>query len=118
MTPPNPEPAVPEDLADWLHGSRTLAQAQRDSGLSRQRLWALMDSGVVRFRVVDERGTRIVAWLDVVKYVASLPTESPEPAGRNALGGRINRKAEHAGTGVTGVGSSAVSTPKKKGGKR
>ena len=77
MESPTHEPTA-EELAVWLPGSRTVTQASRESGLSEVKLFALMNEGVVRWRVKDERGTRLVAWGDVVRYVASLPSVSPQ----------------------------------------
>lgn len=49
-----------------------MKQARVETGLSRQELFALMASGEVRWCVKDMKGTRLLAWGDLVKYVASL----------------------------------------------
>lgn len=61
------------DIAAWLPGSRTVRQAQADFGLSRNRLFALMKSGTLRWKVVDEQGARLIAVVDLARYVAGLP---------------------------------------------
>lgn len=74
LTPPSAE-----ELAIWAQGSRTVRQAVKDTGLSRDDLFALMKDGTLRWRVKDLMGTRLIAWSDLVKYVASLPREAKKP---------------------------------------
>lgn len=75
-----PRPAEPparrapsaEELAIWAQGSRTVRQAHEHTGLGRDELFALMKDGTLRWCVKDLKGTRLIAWADLVRYVASL----------------------------------------------
>jgi hypothetical protein len=61
------------ELAAWSAGSRTVRQAVKETGLSRQVLFSLMRDGTIRYRVADLKRTRLLNWADVVRYLASLP---------------------------------------------
>jgi hypothetical protein len=61
------------ELAAWGQGSRTVRQTRETTGLSRQMLFALMRDGTLRWKSVGLKRTRLIAWGDVVKYLASLP---------------------------------------------
>jgi hypothetical protein len=67
-----------EELALWAQGSRTVNQAVRETGLTRDDLFALMKAGAVRWKVKDLKGTRLIAWGDLVRFVASLPSAAPK----------------------------------------
>lgn len=73
MTATEAPAAEPVEPGDWIHGSRTVAQAERDTGLSRDTLWALMREGAVRSKVHSGRKTRLICWLDLARYIAALP---------------------------------------------
>jgi len=68
----------------WLLGSRTVAQAQRETGLSRQQLFALMADGTLTWKPHGGRDTRLIAWQTIVDYLESLP--DPEPAQHEGAG--------------------------------
>lgn len=59
----------------WLRGARTVSQAQDETGLSRDELFALMGSGVLRWFSHGGRRTRIIAWGDLVDYLDRLHRE-------------------------------------------
>jgi len=65
-------PPTEADLAIWAQGSRTVTQAREETGLSRQELFAGMEDGTFRYCVKDAKGTRLIAWADIVRYLASL----------------------------------------------
>ena len=46
----------------WSRGARTVSQAQDETGLSRNELWDLMNSGELPWFAHGGRGTRLVAW--------------------------------------------------------
>ena len=62
-----------EEVAVWLAGARTVRRAMEDFCLSRQELFAGMADGRFRWRVKDERKTRLIAVADLARYVAGLP---------------------------------------------
>lgn len=66
-------PATAPAGSVWAMGSRTVKQAQRETGLSRQELWALMGAGTLVWKAHGGRGTRLIAWRSVVEYLESLP---------------------------------------------
>jgi hypothetical protein len=72
-------PPSAEDLAIWAQGSRTVRQAMKDTGLSRDDLFALMKDGTLHWCTKDLMGTRLIAWSDLVKFVASLPRVAKKP---------------------------------------
>lgn len=67
------EPSA-EDVAVWLPGALTVRQARREFNLSAHELRALMADGTLRYRIRDLKGTRLIARIDLARYVASLPT--------------------------------------------
>lgn len=69
-----------DDLAIWSQGARTVSQARREFNLSRQDLFTLMEDGVLRYCVKDLKRTRLIAYGDLVKYVASLYAAQALPA--------------------------------------
>lgn len=66
------KPTAAEE-AIWAQGSRTVRQAAAESGIPKKRIYALVKAGVVRAKVRDEKGTLVILWADLAKYVASLP---------------------------------------------
>lgn len=66
--PPTAPPASP-----FLAGALSVRAAMAEFSLSRQRLWELMQSGVVAWRVLDRRGARLLSRSDLARYVESLP---------------------------------------------
>jgi hypothetical protein len=74
MVPPTAlTPPSAEDLAIWAQGARTMKQAMQEFGLTYDTLLALIKDGTLRFRIRDLMGTYLIARVDLVKYVASLP---------------------------------------------
>ena len=65
--PPTAAPSV------WSQGARTVSQLRKETGLSRQAIWRLMNDGTFAWRVAGGRGTRLVSWASVVRYLESLP---------------------------------------------
>lgn len=76
VRPAIPQPSA-DDIAIWSLGSRTVRQAVAETGLSRDELFVLMKEGVLRWKAKDLNGTRIIAWSDLVRYIASLSTTAP-----------------------------------------
>lgn len=78
-------PARPDELAElaaseWFYGARTVAQAIDETGLSRDKLFELMADGVLRWKPHGGRGTRLIVWIDLVKYLDGL--DGPDAADR------------------------------------
>jgi hypothetical protein len=71
LTTARPEPTA-EDHAVFAGGARTVRQARAETGLSRQELFALMESGEVRWATKDMKNTRLLSWADLTRYLASL----------------------------------------------
>jgi hypothetical protein len=70
-----PATATPteEDIAIWSQGARTVKNAMAEFNLSRAQLWALMNDGTLRWCAQDGyRGTRLIAYADLVRFVAGL----------------------------------------------
>ena len=65
----------------FLRGARTVANAIAETNLSRQELFALMDAGRVRWFAHGGRGTRFIAWGDLVDYLDELDRRHEAGAG-------------------------------------
>lgn len=74
MSGPNAKLGKPTaaDLAIWAQGSRTVRQAVADTGLDRNELFELMKAGTLRWVAKNPKGTRLIAYADLVRYVAAL----------------------------------------------
>ena len=83
-----PHTPTAAEIELWLPGAVTVTQATERFGLSRDELFAAMHEGALRFKVKDERGTRLIAVLDLATYVASLPDRLPEPRRRPPVKGK------------------------------
>jgi hypothetical protein len=73
----DPTPPTPPVESIWSRGSRTVTQVGAETGLSRQEIWERMDDGTFRWfahgnRGKGGRGTRFIAWGDVVDYLDRL----------------------------------------------
>lgn len=85
--PPRPaEPLVrhtpsAEERAVWAQGSCTVKQARAEFGLTRGTIRALIKDGTLRVRIRDLAGTYLIARVDLVTYVASLPETLAQAAG-------------------------------------
>lgn len=64
--------ATLEDVAAVSGGMLLVRAAAKHSGLSRNRLFSLMESGDLPYAVIDERGTRVIPKLKLDEYVAGL----------------------------------------------
>lgn len=80
---PDAVPAPPAERP-FARGSRTVRQAQAETGLSRQELWELMDAGAVRWMPHRGRGTRLLSWGDLTDYLDGLYEEHLKTAGAGA----------------------------------
>jgi hypothetical protein len=81
-----PLPSPPTESI-WARGSRTVTQAQAETGLSRQELWELMNTGRVRWFAHGGRGPhkrRLLCWGDIVDFLDGLHQEPLETAGTGA----------------------------------
>lgn len=69
------KPASQSEVDDWMLGALTVSMAQREFALSEELIRELMNQGVLRYKVRDLKGTRLIPRVDLARYVASLPTE-------------------------------------------
>jgi predicted DNA-binding transcriptional regulator AlpA len=65
-------------------GARTVAQAQRETGYSRQELWEWMDDGTLPWFSHGGRGTRFVAWKALVERLEGEHREFQQSRGADA----------------------------------
>lgn len=86
MRAPPPPPA-----SIWSLGSRTLTQAQDETGISKQELIALCESGVLVWMRWSGRRTRLIAWKSIVDYLdgqhADFQADEEQTAGAGARTG-------------------------------
>ncbi len=72
------DPAPPPTDSVWSLGSRTVSQAMKETCLSRQELWRLMDTGVLVWLRHGGRGTRLIAWKSIVRHLERLHEQDQE----------------------------------------
>lgn len=63
---PAPEPPEP---SVWSMGSRTVKQAQAETGLSRDELFDLMREGVLVWMAHGGLNRRLIAWKSLVQFL-------------------------------------------------